>query len=466
MYPYPPIEAPLQVCAGNPRYFAGPDHRALLLTGSHTWNNLVDMGPRGRVVPFDWDAYLSFLRDRGHNFIRLWAYDALGTWNPADEVLDLPWLRSGPGVAADGGPKLDLEALNPAYFDRLRARVGSARDAGIYVGVMLFDSWSNFYQTETPIEQHVFAATNNVNGIDVLRTRTQGVHGAWCALGDVDALAIQERYVRRVVESVNDLDNVLFEISNEAGPQSHAWQEHLTHLIRAVEARLSHQHPIGQTGGLGTSNRWLHQSSADYVAPGAGSIDGQADGYRTGHYAFGEGPFDPGDRPVFLDTDHLWGIGGDATWAWKSFVLGYNPLYMDKWDDQPAGFFVHPRWPDPADPTLRRELGAIREVSLAIDLTSTVVERRAASTGYCLSVPDRERVVVVPDGRPASVELSPGRWEIRSRDIPRGAWSEPKVRLIPDHGTWEVPPSTGGPAVLHIRRLDVAPEDPAAEGAG
>jgi hypothetical protein len=72
---------PLVVSARNPRYFtpASGEHagRAVYLTGSHIWNNLHDgMGP-GAEAPdeperLDFDAYLRFLTDRGHNFIRLW----------------------------------------------------------------------------------------------------------------------------------------------------------------------------------------------------------------------------------------------------------------------------------------------------------------------------------------------------------------------------------------------------------
>ena len=35
---------PLTVSRDNPRYFARPDGRPVLLTGSHVWENLVDRG--------------------------------------------------------------------------------------------------------------------------------------------------------------------------------------------------------------------------------------------------------------------------------------------------------------------------------------------------------------------------------------------------------------------------------------
>ena len=72
---------PLVVSTTNPRYFTvAPGHRgagrAVYLTGSHIWNNLHDgMGPGTACAatpePFDYAAYLAFLKERGHNFIRL-----------------------------------------------------------------------------------------------------------------------------------------------------------------------------------------------------------------------------------------------------------------------------------------------------------------------------------------------------------------------------------------------------------
>jgi hypothetical protein len=75
---------PLRVSTRNPRYFTPPSadgtERAVYLTGSHIWNNLHDgmgPGPEGPADPerFDFDGYLRFLTERGHNFIRLWRWE-------------------------------------------------------------------------------------------------------------------------------------------------------------------------------------------------------------------------------------------------------------------------------------------------------------------------------------------------------------------------------------------------------
>lgn len=450
----PAIRGPLRRDPRNPRYFVTADGVPTLLTGSHTWNNLVDMGPRDSLIPFDWDAYLDFLDDHGHNFIRLWSFGSLGTWNPRDAVATLPWKRSGPGRAADGGPCIDLAHLDPDYFERLRIRVATALGRGIYVSVMLFECWSSFDRNEAPVDHHVFAAQNNINGIDLESTPHHGSYAAWITTRHPEALAIQEAYVRRVVEAVSDLDNVLYEIANEGGPHSHQWQEHMIALIRSSEAATGRRHPVGRTGGMGDANGSIHTSSADWVAPDAFAVDGQAMGYRTGHYTYGSGPHEAGDRPILLDTDHLWGVGGDVTWAWKSFCRGYNILYMDPWNDQPAAFFDHPRWPARADVGLRREMGVIHKVSERIDLAAAQPMDEVASSGYCLGVPGRQLVAFQPAAASISLRLGAADWELTWHD-PTSGRTRPETSItVGRDGTWELEVPFLGPSVVIAKRLE------------
>jgi hypothetical protein len=100
----------------NPRYFTAGG-RAVYLTGSHIWNNLHDgMGPGSACAetpePFDYNAYLAFLKERGHNFIRLWRWEQFKS-------------------AKDGKPKFDLSKFDSAFFDRLRERVIAAGNEGV-----------------------------------------------------------------------------------------------------------------------------------------------------------------------------------------------------------------------------------------------------------------------------------------------------------------------------------------------
>jgi len=60
---------------------------------------------------FDYDAYLQFLEDRGHNFIRLWRWEQFKSQAAGGDFhlcrTPQAWARTGPGEASDGKPKFD-----------------------------------------------------------------------------------------------------------------------------------------------------------------------------------------------------------------------------------------------------------------------------------------------------------------------------------------------------------------------
>ena len=60
-----------------------------------------------------------------------------------------------------------------------------------------------------PWQGHPFNPKNNVNGVD--GGSSKAVH----TLSNPAITAHQEAYVRKVIDTVNDLDNVLYEITNE-----------------------------------------------------------------------------------------------------------------------------------------------------------------------------------------------------------------------------------------------------------
>src|ERR1700761_9126707 len=106
----PPITGPL-VVSSNFRYFKDPQGTALLLNGSQTWNTLQGWGTDGSPATLDFDAFVKFLTDHGHNFTLLWRVEqprfcslpVTATSPPDFTVTPQPWLRTGPGKANDGG---------------------------------------------------------------------------------------------------------------------------------------------------------------------------------------------------------------------------------------------------------------------------------------------------------------------------------------------------------------------------
>jgi len=406
-----PAAGPLRAHPKNPRYFTDGTGRAVYLTGSHTWANLVDIGPGDPPPAFDFAAYLDFLEGLGHNFIRLWTWEPVtwstGRWGKGvHTAAPQPFARTGPGNALDGKPKFDLAKYDRVYFDRLRSRVRAAGERGIYVSVMLFEGWAMQF-SEGAWEGHPFHPANNVNAIDG-DANHDGKGLEVHELADQKVTAIQEAYVRQVVDTVNDLDNVLYEISNENHPASTEWQYHMIERIHAYEQEKPKQHPVGMTFQYkGGSNRTLLESPADWVSP---NPEG---GYRD------HPPAADGSKVILTDTDHLWGIGGNQAWVWKSFLRGMNPLFMDPYDGVVIGNRFDPKW----DP-IRKGLGHTLRLADQVDLAAMTPRDELASTAYCLAhaAPNGAYLVYLPEGGEATVDLSgtPGKLRVEWLDPTRG----------------------------------------------
>ncbi len=374
-------DGPLRVSSVNPRYFSDESGKVVYLTGSHTWNNFKDWGTDNPPPTFDFVRYLNFLRLYNHNFVRLWTIELTQfTYEgPVKFTHPFPWQRTGPGTALDGKPRFDLHSFNQEYFDRLRYRVAAARERGIYVSIMLFNGLTPWASKDPwRWDAHPFNIRNNINGIDgdprgdrhSLETHT---------LGNRAIVALQESYVRKVVDTVNQLDNVLYEITNETGSYSTEWQYHMIRFVKTYEASKPHQHPVGMTFQQGTTyrgtNQLLFQSPADWISPGP---DG---GYLD------DPPTADGQKVIITDTDHLFAVGGDRQWVWKSFTRGLNPIYMDPYgaEDQPA-----------ADDLARKAMGYTLMYAQKINLAGMLPHGELSSSGYALATPGHEYLVYSP----------------------------------------------------------------------
>ncbi|MCK4772260.1 MAG: hypothetical protein KAT18_05015 [Candidatus Latescibacteria bacterium] len=388
-----PANGPLRVCMENPRYFTNGSGKAIYLVGSHTWNNLKDTGDTPTPAPFDYEAYLDMLVRFNHNFIRLWTWE-LAKYSYAENQFryktPFPWPRTGSVTALDGSPRFDLNRFDQAYFHRLRSRVVDAGERGIYVSIMLFEGHGmQFSLPSWCWDGHPFNRNNNINGID--GDRNGDGRGTEIHTLEMPAVTrIQEAYVRKVIDTVNDLDNVLFEIANESGPSSTDWQYHMINYIREYEKDKPKQHSIGMTFQYrGGSNSTLFESPADWVSPN------HEGGYRNNP------PDADGAKVIITDTDHLWGIGGNQSWVWKSFLRGMNPIFMDPYLEADKGGWLDPEW----DP-VRRSMGYTRTFAERIDLVKMKPSSHLSSTEYCLANPGEEYLVYLPEGGMATLELS------------------------------------------------------------
>jgi len=414
-----PIQGTLRVHPTNPRYFtdgsklASGEVKAVYLTGSHTWSNLIDRGPSDPPPIFDFGGYLDFLQRHNHNFIRLWTRHV--SWYPEYgekelHAAPLAWQRIGPGKALDGKPKFDLTSFEPAYFERLRSRVRAARERGIYVSIMLFGG----YQEVGPNWKGTpFHRENNVNGIDGDPNKDgKGSEAETFDLIPKAVAEVQKAFVREVVDTVNEFNNVLFEISNESGGTSQDWQYDLIRFVHAHEKTKPKQHPVGMTiaDWSPPENRTrLNASPADWVSY-----------YFVATPEKGQEEFDvhdpfvaDGKKVSIQDSDHWWveRIRGDAAfgrdWVWKGFCRGHNPILMEHLPPMSAVLKDLPFMPDdPGYVASRRAMGQTRQFAERMNLAAMLPSKDLASSTYCLADPGKEYLAYLPSGGTVTVDLS------------------------------------------------------------
>ena len=414
---------PLRALASNTRYFTDGSGKAILLTGSQTWNDFQDMDTSSSPAAFDFNAYVNFLKAHGHNATILWRKDlpsycgwgAGGTW----QVAQFPWKRtggsSGTQMASDGKPAFDLTQLDQTYFDRVRARVIQLQQNGIYAIVELFDGLG-LTNNRCANDGYPFTGGNNVNGVDdgggtnsMTMTSTNTITG------------YQDTFVQKAIDTVNDQPNVLWEISEEAPDNSTWWQGHMISLIHTYEGGKPNQHPVGypSLNVSGASDSTLYNSNADWVAPMAKISPTSSCGSGT-----------PACKVNINDSDHSYYYVGflDSSgnvlnqsvrnYVWENFTSGSMVLFMDPyeiyWTSNNRNLCASPTngvcsGPDAKYNNFRDNLGYTLTYANKMDLAKMTPQGNLTSTGFCLAqTPSSgaEYLVYAPNGGSFTVNLS------------------------------------------------------------
>jgi len=456
----------LSVNPANGRYFIDSDGATILMAGSHFWNNHQDNSP-GTFPPdvFDYTAWLQFLYDYSHNFQRYWVWEQ-ARWSVFNTETDWwfypegPFARTGPGNALDGHLKFDLDTWDQDWFDRMRVRVIQAADYGVYCAVMMFEGWSPYFpkggiSAQNSWEGCPFHPSNNINSIDG-DTDNDNSGEETHTLSISAVTAYQEAYVEKVIDTLNDLNNVLWEISNESdgNAATTAWQEHFIDYIHTYEAGKAKQHPVGFTVGWPSGdNADLDGSNAEWVS-------------YNGNLANPPAKTDNAKVSIW-DTDHLCGMCGDREFIWMGFTRGHNPIWMDGYDGSGQDGTT---WSltDPTHNNTRSNMG------WCLDYANTKIRNLAAmtpqdslaSTGFCLAktgTTDAE-FLVYQDGTGAfTVNLSGSSGVTFTVE-----WLRPSNGAISDGGTQaggsaaqSFTPPFSGDAVLFLQSTIVTGSQPA-----
>jgi hypothetical protein len=382
-------------------YFSDESGKPLVFTGSHTWGRRRE---NKMWVSDGWDLnkfnkYLDFLQHWNHNYIRLWMWEQEGTVNI--------WEKGSDG-------KFDLTKLNPGFFERTRSFAEAAKERGIYVGVMLFQGWSGTCEASIPDwPRHPMNKNHNINGIDgdpEGKTFGNIVH----SLDNPQIVRYQETYVRRMIDTLNEFNNIIWEIGNETIERSIPWKAHMVQFIRDYEKGKSRQHLILTGTGNGVGNDSIQATKSDTFSPCVVTKWAWPDDPFIGNPPIPDAKL---RIPIILDNDHLGNhflrhtALNQRNWTWKSFTRGNHPIHMDCYDvfwdgaaptaDHPIpGVATHPHY----DPQ-RKSLGDVQLFAKRMDLSKIkpVSDPLVCSTTFCLANLGEEYLAYQPD---AEVEIT------------------------------------------------------------
>src|SRR5262245_28670869 len=213
--------------------------RRLLMNGS-TWylagytpglSLLID---QANPVTSRYQSLMDKMAGNGINSFRNWFTAGQPFGNTS-----VPYQRTGPGLAADGRPRFDLTRFNQAHFDYFRQVVEYARARGIVVQLSLFDFWHGSEwvittngdpQREWGLKHDFYVSGNNINNLHVNN------ESQWLNTNH-PVFQYQKALVAKVIDTLGDLPNIIWEVCNEAFPENigFPWQIALANYITSYE---------------------------------------------------------------------------------------------------------------------------------------------------------------------------------------------------------------------------------------
>ena len=400
-----PGSAALRVHPDNPRWLTEDrGQTAIVLTGAHTWSVFQDHLPDG---DFDATGYLDGIEAEGHNFTRGWFWED-GFYAP------LPYVRE------NGRYRLS-PPYDRAYLSRLRSRVRAARQRGLHVSVMLFQGWSlSDYGGRRRPDPWPENPYNRDNHREQVSKQAAALHIGVAQPQQLD-------YVAWVGGKLCSEPNLIWEVTNESHPESFGnprasnWQAAILAAVKKACGRRLTWVSCPATGNVLEEVKEslierMYQMEADLISP----CDPES--------RYSENPPAADGRKVVLaDSDHLKVSLIDGTWAWRAFLRGQHPLFMDL--SQGLSWWAGAQW-EPDDPRwseTRAALGAIQEMVAVINRTRSA----APASGLAEMAPQAG-----PGGQPGSrTRPASSAWSLYSSDKPcRRKSEEAKCRKARANG--------------------------------
>jgi hypothetical protein len=157
--------------------------------------------------------------------------------------------------------------------------------------------------------------------------------------------AIQDALVKKIIDTLSDLPNVLWIVSEEAPSHSKWWNDHLIAFARSYEAAKPVQHPIGYGVLDDFNDSVLLDSDADWIAPAARIPQSRLRDFVDRRKAdCGKGH--PPCKVIINDSDHSYfGMWNDSAqvnrnFFWVNFTTGNQTIFkLYSWI--PMSFIIH-----------------------------------------------------------------------------------------------------------------------------
>jgi hypothetical protein len=234
---------PIKLHPANPHYYLFHGQPTILITSAEHYGGVVNKD-------FDYVAYFDALKAYGLNYTRIYPgflFEPMGKFMKGNTLgakpisLTLPWARSNKPGYSLGGNLFDLDKWDADFFARLRDFVAKAAERGIVVEICFYNAQ---YGDTWPMSPLYYE--NNIQGegrCDYEDAQT---------LKHSDVVRREDDYVRKIIQEVNEFDNVILEICDEpyltgtpielAGP----WIAHNVEAIKKAESTLPKKHLIAQ----------------------------------------------------------------------------------------------------------------------------------------------------------------------------------------------------------------------------
>jgi hypothetical protein len=237
---------PIKVHPANPHYYLFNDQPTVLITSAEHYGGVVNK-------EFDYVAYFDALHSYGLNYTRIYPgylFEPIGKFGNGNTLgvkpasLVVPWGRSNEPGYALGGNKFDLDRWNPEYFKRLKDFIAKAGERDVVVEICFFNAQ---YSDTWPISP--LSHENNVQGVGKCEFQDAQT------LRHADLVQREAAYVSKITQEVNEFDNVVLEICDEAPDignpptpfaEAAQWVQHMVGVVKSTEAGLPKKHLIAQ----------------------------------------------------------------------------------------------------------------------------------------------------------------------------------------------------------------------------